>query len=862
MLALRLGEVAAFPFIDPPDSRLISDGYKLLYELQAVDDQRRITALGRQLARLPIDPRLGRMILAAEPAGCVREALIITSALAAQDPRERPLEHQQAADQQHRRFQDERSDFQALLNLWQYYHDKARELSKNQLRNLCRQEFISWLRMREWIELYRQLNGLVSEMGMRSAEPVSPESDDEKTNPALHQALLTGLLGFIGQRQDERIYLGAAGRNFQIFPGSGLIKKKPRWLMAAEVVETSRVYARTVAAIDPGWIERLAGHLVRRRYSEPRWLRKRAKVVASETVTLYGLPIVTGRQVNYGPIDQAEARQIFIRRALVEGELDTRAPFFRHNQRLLAEVERLEDKTRRRDIRVDDDTLYQFYDQRLPSDIDSGASFDRWRRRIERDHPEALYFDRQSVMTHDAAAVTAERFPDRLDLGNGLELPLVYKFEPTADDDGVTLQVPLAALNQIEPERLDWLVPGLLPERMAALLKAFPKSLRRHFVPVPDFVRVLTETLTPGQGVLTEAMSYQLHRMTGVSISAEAWQDDQIPAHLRMNIRVLDERGRTLAEGRDLIALRAQLRGASEASFAALPTPEFERDRISDWDFGDLPEQVGFVRNRVQLTGYPALVDEPDGLALRLLDTPVQAEVAHRRGLRRLIALRLGGDLKSRRRQLPGLKTMSLHYYSLGTQAELEQQLIDLIVDRAFLGDGTLPRSQADFERCLSEGRAQLSDTTARICNRIEVVLAAYHEVRKALSSGRIGDQPEALADIAEQLDALVYPGFIIATPYSWLEHLPRYLKAIELRLAKLRQAPDRDRDRRVAIQQLWQRYKDRREQHLERQRNDPELTRFRWMLEELRVSQFAQELKTAFPISVKRVEAQWDKIS
>jgi ATP-dependent helicase HrpA len=853
MSALNLGRPEDFPFVDPPDSRQISDGFRLLFELQAVDEQRGITELGRQLAKLPVDPRLGRMLLAAQREGCLSEALIIVAALAIQDPRERPLEKQQAADEKHRRFRDEQSDFLALLKLWDYYHEQARQLSRNQLRHLCQTDFLSFVRMREWHDLHQELLGRVAEMGMRLNE--APATCD-----LLHRALLTGLLGHLGLKQEENAYLGARGRQFYLFPGSGLFKKRPRWVMAAEVVETRRLYARTVARIEPDWVEGLAGPLLKRSYAEPHWEKRSAQVTAMERVTLYGLPIIAGRRVNYGPLDPALAREIFIRQALVEGEFHCKAPFFQHNRALLAELEELETRARR-DLTADEEALYGFYDERIPEGVYSGPSFETWRKKIEREQPRLLFLDRAVLLADAGPVADGERYPDHLDL-DGLKLPLRYRFAPGEDDDGVTLTVPLAAVNQVDPRRLDWLVPGLQTERMAALLKSLPKAVRRNFVPVPNYVRALLEVIEPGEQSLTGAMAEQLQRMTGVQISEEAWNPDAVPPHLRMRFRVVDVDDQELAVGRDWAVIQGELRGVARRSFAALPTPEFERAGLRDWDFGDLPEEVSFVRNGIQLRGYPALVAEVDGtLALRVLDSPARAEAAMRAGLRRLIAWRLGPAFKSLGRDLPHFQRMTLHYLGLGTQEQLRADVLDAILDRAFLTEEPLPRDRAAFEAWLERGRTGLPAVRAEVGKVAAEILEAYYEVRQILSRERSAVGAEALADLHEQLTQLVHPGFLRQTPAEWLPHLPRYLRAMAIRLNKLRQAPDKDRQRSGDIVRLWTQYQRQAARHAEREQCDPELVRFRWLLEELRVSQFAQELKTIAPVSVKRLEEQWGRV-
>ena len=881
MSALNLGRPEDFPFVDPPDSRQISDGFRLLFELQAVDDQRAITEQGRQLAKLPVDPRLGRMLLAAQQEGVLREALIIVAALAIQDPRERPLEKQQAADEKHRRFRDEHSDFVALLKLWDYYHDQARQLSKNQLRNLCQTDFLSFVRMREWHDLHQELLGRVTEMGMRlndapattdKACPVaqSPllgqggvaQSDGVVRNyTPLHRALLTGLLGHLGLKQEDHAYLGARGRQFFLFPGSGLFKKRPRWVMAAELVETSRLYARTVAWIEPDWVEGLAGPLLKRSYSEPHWEKRSAQVTATERVTLYGLPIIAGRRVNYGPLDPVLAREIFLRQALVQGEFHCKAPFFQHNRQLLEELAELETRARR-DLTADEEALYRFYEARVPEGIYSGPSFETWRKKAEREQPRLLFFDRATLLAEAGPAADGEKFPDHLDL-DGLKLPLRYRFAPGDDDDGITLTVPLAAVNQVDPKQLDWLVPGWQAERMAALLKALPKPVRRHFVPVPNYVQVLLEVMAPGERSLIEAMTRELQRMTGVAIPDEAWNVAAVPRHLQMRFRVVDAEDQELAVGRDWEALQQQLRGAARHSFAALPTPEFERAGLRDWDFGELPEEVSFVRNGIQLRGYPALAAEADGtLALRVLDSPMRAEAATRAGLRRLIGWRLGSVGKSLGRDLPNFQRMTLHYVGLGTQEQLREDVLDAILDRAFLTGEPLPRNPAAFAALLERGKTRLSAARAEIGQMAAEILEAYHDVRRLLRDAASPVWAEAVADIYHQLAHLVYPGFLRQTPPEWLPHLPRYLRAIAVRLNKLRQAPDKDRLRRSDILRLWAACQRQWAQDAVRERHNPELIHFRWLLEELRVSQFAQELKTITPVSVKRLEEQWKSLA
>ena len=854
MCALRLGEIEDFPFVDPPDRRLISDGFKLLFELQAVDDKRRISELGTQLAKLPIDPRLGRMILAARDFASLREVLIIVSALAIQDPRERPLEQQQAADEKHRRFRDDKSDFQALLSLWNYYHEQARHLSTNKLRKLCRDEFLSFVRMREWHDLQRELHALVTTMGMR------PNQEEADYN-AVHQALLSGLLTHIGFRHEEQQWLGVRSRKFFVFPGSGLFKKAPKWLMAAELVETSRLYARTIARIDPAWIEKLAPHLVKRNYSEPHWEKRAGRVVAKERVLLYGLPVIVGRKVNYGPIDPSFSREIFIRDALVGQDFYSKAPFYQHNKQLLAEIVQLEAKGRRRDLLADEEVLFQFYDELIPQNIHNTPRFERWRKQAEKNNPKLLFFDRNNLINQELPQDTVEQFPDVLNI-NGLELPLSYTFDPAAEDDGITVTLPLAALNQINPHRLEWVIPGLLAERMTALLKSLPKQLRKHFVPVPNYVETLIDCLQPSDKPLITAISQELQRITGIEIPNNSWHPDNLPKYLFMRIKVIDHEGKILASGRDLATLQKRFKDSAEQSFAKLPTAELEKTSLTDWDFGNLPSEVEIKRNGVAFKGYPAIVVEGSQIALRVLDNRAKARQAHHQGVRALLANKLRDKIKYIKRMLSDQRDMSLHYIGIGSLHELHNDLIEASLNRALFADTTIPRSREEFDVCLVNGRSQLIPVAEEYRSLVSDILANHHAVRKLLNGSIPLSWYEAVKDIQEQLEQLIYPGFISQTPFQWLQHLPRYLKAIALRMDKLQYAPDKDRQRLSDIARLWQDCQRRTESNQQRNINDPELEKFRWMLEELRVSQFAQELKTAMPVSVKRLEAQWKKVA
>ncbi len=851
MAQLKLGPVERFPFVDPPDSRQVNDGYRLLQELGAMDDARRITPLGRRLARLPLDPRIGRMLLEAERHGALREVLIVAAALSIQDPRERPLESQQQADEAHRRFHHEASDFLSLLNLWEAYESQRRHLSHNKLRRWCKANFLSFVRMREWQEILGQLRGLVGEMGLRvNRQPAGYD--------AIHRSLLAGLLGNIATKIDDTTYQGARNIRLAIFPGSGLFKKRPKWIMAAQLVETSRLYAHLVAHIDPAWVEPLAGTRLKRSYSEPHWEKRPAQVAAWERVTLYGLTIVPRRRVNYGPIDPEVAREIFIREALVAGEYRTRAPFFRHNRALLEEIRELEHKSRRHDVLVDDETLYAFYDQRIPFGIYSGPRFERWRKQAEREDPKLLFLTREYLMQHGATQVNEARFPDHLSV-NGVPLSLRYRFEPGHPADGVTLEVPVELLNQLEPARFEWLVPGLLEEKITALLRGLPKTERKNFVPVPDYARACMEALVPGDGSLLDALSAHLRRISGVEVTPALWKAVELPPHLAMNFRVVDDEGTILGEGRDLAALQSTLAGRAKAGFAARSRLPLEREGITRWDFGELPATVTFDRGGLTLKGYPALVDAGASVAIRVFDTPQAAREAMEGGLCRLFQLALADKMRYLRRNLPFDQSTRLRHAALGRGETLEDELLGAVTRQVFLAEGTDIRDADTFQRHLSQARDRLLACANETCAVVTEILALHQRLRKRLEGSLSPAWIHSVGDMRDQLSRLVHPGFIRETPWCWMQQIPRYLKALELRLEKLQGGVERDLANLRQFRPLWERYLQWAEAAGEEPCHDERWVEYRWLLEELRVSLFAQQLGTRRPVSVKRLSRYFD---
>ncbi len=853
MAALRLGNVAEFPFIEAPSSRLISDGYQLLQELGAVDDNRQITPVGRQLAKLPLDPRVGRMILAARQENCLTEILIIGAALSVQDPRERPMDKREAADLAHARFRDEKSDFLSFLKLWDFYDDALKHKKSNRLLvKQCHDHFLSFLRLKEWRELHGQIAGIVAEMEFRCNQ--QPASYDQ-----VHRALLAGLLGNIGFKEgDADLYSGARGIKFAIAPNSGLKKLRPKWVMAAELMETTKLYARCVAKIEPDWIEPLARGLTQSHYSDPRWDRKLAQVSAWERVSLYGLTVVPKRRVHYGPINPQESREIFIREALANMEFDTRAPFFAHNRKLIAEVEELEHKARRQDVLVDEHQLFTFYDARIPADIFNGASFEHWRKEAEQQNPHLLYLSKNDLMRHGAAGVTEAQFPETLGLGEAT-LPLKYRFEPGHPLDGVTLTLPLHLLNQLDPTTTEWLVPGMIREKLAHLVKSLPKTLRRVCVPVPEFV---TDFLTtgPDQGKpLQELLSAYIQKRTGLKVSDEDWDQD-IPAHLLMNFRVVDDAGRELGMGRHWNTLKQQLGQAAQLTFREA-SPGIERDNLKQWDFGDLPKKLDFSRGGQRLTGFPALEDCGDSVAIRLFDREDAALESHRGGVRRLMRLELKEQIKQLEKGLPGFNQYALLLRNLMNPDDLREDMLTAITDRAFIGDDDLPRGNAAFMALKQRARTRLPAVVEGLTRQMQAIAAEYQALTQ-----KLGSLPTTMSrlkrEVEEQLGQLLPKHFVSLTPWEKLQHLPRYLKALKLRLEKYPGAVERDTRHGQAVAQLWQRYGQRLEADRKAGKVSEKLLEFRWLIEELRVSLFAQELKTPFPVSVKRLDKVWGEIS
>ncbi len=854
MTALGLGDVAAFPFVDPPDSRAVRDGVALLEELGALeldrpDDQRRLTHLGRKLAQLPIDPRLGRMIIEADRHGCVREVMVITSALSIQDPRERPAEKQQQADEFHRRFVVEGSDFLALVKLWDYLRERQQELSSSQFRKLCRNEYLNYLRVREWQDLYSQLKQVGSGLGVRGGNDV--------THPdRVHQSLLAGLLSQIGMRDgDKREFRGARGSKFSIAPGSALAKKPPRWVMAAELVETNRLWGRVAASIQPEWAERIGAHIVKRSYGEPHWDERRGAAVTTERVTLYGLPIVAGRQVGYDRIDPAGAREMFIRHALVLGEWTTHHHFVAQNERFIEEARSLVDRSRRADF-VDDETIFRFYDARLAKGIVSTRHFDRWWKRERHEQPDVLLLSMEALGVD--GALSLHDFPDTWQYDD-LSLPVTYRFEPGASGDGVAVHIPLPVLNRINGDGFDWQVPGLRSDLVTALVWTLPKTLRRALLPIAESTRQAYERLDPQSGPLLDALASALTEIAGERIRPTDFDLDRVPPHLRIIFSIEDDDAKPVATGTDLGALRKLLSGRLRAAIADTATG-VERVGIRSWDFGDLPRVVESTQHGNLVRGYPALIDEGESVSIRVFTNSDIQERIMRTGTRRLILLTVPVARKPLERELTNAARMAIGSQLDLTLAELINDCVIAAADAVLVTSGGPPWSEAGFQALQRRAQETMTPTTSKALATAGQVALAASAVQTRLDRLVTPAVRPSVVDARAQLGRLVRPGFVTSTGMRHLGDLPRYVQAIERRLEKMVEDPGLDQQRMRQIHTIEQRYEHLLER-MTRAQITTEVIDIGWMIEELRVSLFANALGTPKPVSVQRLTRLLDTL-
>ncbi|MGR2822611.1 ATP-dependent RNA helicase HrpA [Vibrio vulnificus] len=853
MTALGLGDIEAFPFVEAPDKRNILDGVRLLEELGAInsnakDPKKRLTAVGKQLARLPIDPRLARMVLEAPRLGCLKEVMIIAAALSIQDPRERPSDKQQSADDKHRRFYHEDSDFLTFVNLWNHIQKQQKALSGNQFRRQCKDDYLNYLRVREWQDVYFQIHQSMREMEFKlNSEPGSYD--------AVHSAILTGLLSHIGMKdQEKNEYHGARNARFHIFPGSGLFKKQPKWVMSAELVETSKLWGRIIAKIQPEWIEPLAKHLIKRSHSEPHWSKKQAAVMAYEKVMLYGIPIVPKRLVNYGNIDASVSREIFIRSALVEGDWETKHAFFKQNRKLLLEVEELEHKSRRRDILVDDEELFQFYDQRVGTEVVSGRHFDTWWKQASKKEPELLNFEKEMLFKGDASHVTDLDYPNFWHQ-SGLKLKLSYQFEPGDDSDGVTVHIPLPILNQIDPAGFDWQIPGLRHELVVSLIKSLPKTLRKNFVPAPNYADAFLSRVTAMEMPLLDALEKELRRMTGATVLREDWKLDQVPDHLKVTFRAVDERNRKLKEHKDLHELKESLKEKVQETLSKVADDDIEQQGLHTWSFGELPQVYQQKRGGYQVKAFPALVDNKDSVEIKLYETEQEQISAMQAGQRRLILLNVPSPIKYLHANLPNKSKLGLYFNPYGKVLDLIDDCIACGVDKLIEEQGGLVWEPEKFEALKEHVRAELGDTVVDIAKQVETILTTAFNINKKLKGKIDFTMAFALSDIKAQIEGLIFKGFATECGWKRLPDILRYMKAIERRMEKLPIDPNKDRLHMLKIESVVKDYKELLNKIPKGLAVPENVKEIRWMIEELRVSFFAQQLGTPYPVSDKRVK-------
>ena len=957
---LGLGDIEDFPFLEPPKPDAIKDGYKTLFELGAVTEDHALTEIGRKLARLPVDPRIARIIWAAEEENCLGEILIIASALEVQDPRERPLEKQQQADESHKRFADEDSDFLAGLKLWDFYHKLKGELSKGQLHKACHQNFLSWTRLREWVDVHAELVEIVNEsIGKQGTDRRSPQGPpgrqrttaaatvpqnknrswtqpaaNEKPNvnntfvrrhdvAAIHRALLTGYLSSIAFKTESGEYLAPGGMKAYLWPGSGLAAKKPKWIVAAELVETTRRFLRTAAKIDPAWIEPLAGHLIDRTYSEPHWDPESLAVMAYEKVSLFGLVLVPRRRIRYSRIDPVKSREMFIQHALVYGEwpeeespqtpqrgreianqgrhvgerpnlvdsaatagrkgqksttmparvntsaalnapvttLNAPPEFLTHNRDLVKSLEDLQTRVRRGSLLKAEQAQFEFYHSRLPADVLDGHRLVQWWRAAAPEDRKRLFMVEADLVEADAIVATKDAYPDSIQMKN-LSLPLSYRLDPSATDDGVTITVPQEGLNQLDGDRLGWLVPGLIEDKIVALIRTLPKELRRDLVPIPKVAAEVAKVVNFGQGSLAAAIVEGIEFVTGIEVPPTAFDESKLPEHLRMLVRVTDAEGRTLTAGRDLTSLRKEFGAIASISFSSSDDPRWTRDGLKTWDCGTLPPVIDVMRRGIALKGYPTLIDGGETASLRLLDTPERSHYEMRFGLRRLIVLTVPRELKQQIDKWPSLQNWALIAKTFPQPFPFREQVCELLADRAFLSTEEFPRSDDEFRKCLQAGRLRIPASVAEVTGLLTPLFQAYSEVRKTWEKTAHPHWQATRQDVHAQLAQLFAPGFLVRTPWAWLTQFPRYARGISLRLQKLtNNGAARDQQLIPQIVPRWQRGIERLRIHRERQIYDPELEIYRWMTEELRVALFSQELGTIVSVSEKKLDKQWEKV-
>ena len=844
MLQLNLGDISKFPFVEKPDQRQINDGFHLLNEIQAVNRQRKISRLGKDIARFPVDLRLARMLIEAGRTGCLSEMLIIASALSVQDPRERPHENRQAADEAHRQYWHEQSDFMAFVNLWGAYEVERQQLSQNQLRKFCRRRYLSFMRMREWRDVHRQLHLLCRELSLK-------ENQKPADYTSIHRALLSGLLGNIGEKTDESEYTGARNRKHYIFPGSSQFKVKPKWIASSELVETTRLFARNVAQIDSSWVEPLAAHLVKRNHFEPHFDAEKGQVLVHEEVSLYGVVIVKKRLVDFAAVNPVQAREIFIQQGLVSQQLQSKAGFYRHNTLLISEVERLESKSRKRDILVDMYALYEFYDEKLPANVVSEIELEVFRRVAEVKSPKLLYLDKATLMKQQVI-LPEKLYPNSIKVADA-DLKLEYQFDPQHEDDGVSVKVPVAMLRQVSKAQLDWIIPGLLREKCLALIKSLPKSLRKNFIPAPDYADRVVQGLEYDGRTLTTVLAEKLFRLSGVKVTEGSFNSSAIDRHLVMNLQIVDATGKILGSGRDIDALVDRFAGKVERGFSQRARHDLEKVGLDDWNFDELPLQVEIEQAGVSIKGYPAIVDKGDSVSIEVVDNRLAATRLSESGLLRLLMLQLKDQQKYVEKNIPGFERFALFYATRGSRDELLSHAVSAIFRYTFIEGKDKVRSEADFRQRLND-KQDLIAVMNSVARLLDVILKESLQIEEHIKSTATDNNKEVYTDIKDQLGRLLTPGFLATVPFRWLDQYPRYLKAIQYRIDKLKGNMDRDKVHMVEVLDYSRRL-------FELDDPAPEvLQEYRWMLEEYRVSLFAQPVGTSMPVSAKRLEKEWQR--
>jgi len=853
MMDSGIGEVSEFEFIDPPDNRLWSDGYKLLHELGAVDEKRKITKSGRQLAALPADPRLAKMLLSAASNGSLKEVLIIVSGLSIQDPRERPGDKQQAADQAHASYKDPESDFMAYLNLWNQYEEERQTLSGNQLKRYCLKNYLSFMRMREWREIHRQLHLVLKEMKFTA-------NTEDSNYDIIHQALLSGMLGHVGRHEEKREYHGCRNRKFSLFPGSALNKKRPKWVFSAEIIEIQQVFARNNAKIDPAWIEPLAPHLIKKSWSEPIWKTKRAQVIANEKVTLYGLEIISNRPVNFSKIDPVICRDIFIRQGLVDGQYKNNIGPLGKNKALILKLEEMEDRTRKRDMLVDDETVYDLYQKLIPENIVSGASFEKWFKKLSDSDKNKLHFTKDDLLRGNAPEFDASLYPNQIET-NGIRLPLSYQFDPGKDEDGVTISVPVNAIRQLTASRLEKLVPGLLREKCIQLIKNLPRTIRRNFVPVPDVVDAILPKIESSSASLLEALTLELKRKTLVVVPYEAWNMELLENHLRFNIQIVDNAGKVIEQGRDLLSVVGKVEHLIDNTPSSISKQTEKKEKLTCWNFKQLDNEVVVVQAGIEMLMYPALKDSGTYVEKTLCSDDQQAKQLTKFGVARLLSYKLVPQIELFKKEVKHYKEIALLYAPVGQAKRLYDDFLISAITNHFLSKSKPIYTQTEFEAVFEAGRSTFLESVSEFTKLVFVILEKYHRLMKKLKGKMNLAVAIPMSDLQNQLGNLIYDGFLSSTPITYLRRMPFYLEACVVRLDKMPREIANERRYVPKLREWLDTYQDRKKKLEAQGIWDDELVRFRWMTEELRISWYAQNLKTAEPVSEKRLNKQWELV-